>query len=75
MPLKKLVCVIPESNPFGDVILSCFYRSKDRKSVQCMGMVGDALSSENIDEVFPAISKRTVHDHSDTENSEGGRRR
>lgn len=47
----------------GDIIL--FYRSKDRKSIQCMGVVEDVLFSENIDEVFPAIVKRTVYKYSD----------
>lgn len=47
----------------GDIIL--FYRSKDRKSIQCMGIVEDVLFSENIDEVFPAIAKRTVYKYSD----------
>lgn len=30
-----------------------------------MGIVEDVLSSENIDEVFPAIAKRTVYNYSD----------
>lgn len=47
----------------GDIVL--FYRSKDRKSIQCMGIVEDVLASENIDEVFPAIAKRTVYNYSD----------
>lgn len=47
----------------GDIIL--FYRSNDRKSIQCMGIVEDVLLSENIDEVFPAIAKRTVYKYSD----------
>lgn len=47
----------------GDIIL--FYRSKDRKSIQCMGIVEDVLFSENINEVFPTIAKRTVYSYSD----------
>lgn len=50
----------------GDIIL--FYRSKDRKSIQCMGIVEDILFSRNIDEVFPAIAKRTVYKYSDIQN-------
>ena len=50
----------------GDIIL--FYRSKDRKSIQCMGIVEDIMFSENIDEVFPAIAKRTVYKYSDIQN-------
>lgn len=50
----------------GDIIL--FYRSKDRKSIQCMGIVEDILFSESIDEVFPAIAKRTVYKYSDIQN-------
>lgn len=47
----------------GDIIL--FYRSKDRKSIQCIGIVEDVLFSENIDEVFPVIAKRAVYSYSD----------
>lgn len=47
----------------GDIVL--FYRSHDRKSIQCMGIVEDVLCSNNIDEVFPAIAKRTVYSYSD----------
>ena len=47
----------------GDVLL--FYRSHDRKSIQCMGIVEDIFFSESIDEVFPLISKRTVYSHAD----------
>ena len=50
----------------GDIIL--FYRSKDRKSIQCMGIVEDVRFSENIDEVFPAIAKRTVYKYADIQN-------
>jgi predicted GNAT family N-acyltransferase/predicted RNA-binding protein with PUA-like domain len=50
----------------GDIVL--FYRSNDRKSIQCMGIVEDILISENIDEVFPAIAKRTVYKYSDIQN-------
>ncbi len=46
----------------GDVLL--FYRSHDRKSIQCMGIVEDVFFSESIDEVFPLISKRTVYSYS-----------
>ncbi len=47
----------------GDIIL--FYRSKDRKSIQCMGIVENIIFSENIDEVFSTIAKRTVYNYSD----------
>lgn len=47
----------------GDIIL--FYRSKDRKSIQCIRIVEDVLFSENIDEVFPVIAKRAVYSYSD----------
>lgn len=47
----------------GDIVL--FYRSKDRKSIQCMGIVEEVLFSEKIDEVFPAIAKRTVYNYAD----------
>lgn len=50
----------------GDIVL--FYRSKDRKSIQCMGIVEEVLLSESIDEVFPTIAKRTVYNYSDLQN-------
>ena len=46
----------------GDVIL--FYRSKDRMSIQCMGLVENILYSQDINEVWPLIAKRTVYDYS-----------
>lgn len=49
----------------GDVVL--FYRSKDRKSIQCMGVVEDTLISDKVDDVFPIIAKRTVYTYSDLE--------
>lgn len=49
----------------GDIVL--FYRSTDRKSIQCMGIVEDAFTSDKIEEVFPKIAKRTVYTHSDLE--------
>lgn len=45
----------------GDIVL--FYRSNDRKSIQCMGIIEDTLLSDNIDEVFPFIAKRTVFNY------------
>ena len=53
-PLKK-----------GDVVL--FYRSTDKKSIQCMGIVEEAFTSDTVEEVFPKIAKRTVFTHSDLE--------
>lgn len=47
----------------GDVLL--FYRSHDRRSIQCMGVVEDVFFSESIDEVLPLISKRTVYTYTD----------
>lgn len=49
----------------GDVIL--FYRSQDKKSIQCMGIVEEASFSDKIDEVFPKIAKRTVYTYSELE--------
>ena len=42
----------------GDVVL--FYRCRDRKSIQCMGIVENAFFSDSIEEVFPLISRRTT---------------
>ena len=45
----------------GDIVL--FYRSHDRKSIQCMGIVESVFSSENVDNVFSIIAKRTVYSY------------
>lgn len=50
----------------GDIVL--FYRSDDRKSIQCMGIVEDVMFSEDIDEIFPIIAKRTVYNYWDLQN-------
>ena len=47
----------------GDILL--FYRSHDRKSIQCMGIVEDVHHSKDINEVFPLIAKRTVFNKND----------
>ena len=47
----------------GDVVL--FYRSRDRKSIQCMGIVEETFFSESVEEVFPVVAKRTVYTYSD----------
>lgn len=45
----------------GDIIF--FYRSRDRKSIQCMGIVEDAFFSDNVNDVFAMIAKRTVYNY------------
>lgn len=50
----------------GDIVL--FYRSNDRKSIQCMGIVEAVFFSSDINEVIPAIAKRTVYNFSDIKN-------
>lgn len=47
----------------GDIVL--FYRSQDRKSIQCMGIVEKVLFSDDVDEVFSMIAKRTVYSYSE----------
>lgn len=49
----------------GDIVL--FYRSKDRMSIQCMGIVEKTIISNSINEVWPLIAKRTVYDYSTVE--------
>lgn len=46
----------------GDVVL--FYRSKDRMSIQCMGIVEETFFSDNLEDVYPIIAKRTVYTRS-----------
>ena len=45
----------------GDIVL--FYRSHDRKSIQCMGIVESVFFSDNVDDVFSRIAKRTVYSY------------
>ena len=45
----------------GDIVL--FYRSHDRKSIQCMGIVESVFFSDNMDDVFSRIAKRTVYSY------------
>lgn len=45
----------------GDIVL--FYRSKDRRSIQCIGIVEEVVSSDDIGEVFSLTAKRTVYRH------------
>lgn len=49
----------------GDIVL--FYRSTDKKSIQCIGIVENVLFSEDINEVFPIIAKRTVYTFSEVQ--------
>lgn len=49
----------------GDIVL--FYRSTDKKSIQCIGFVENVLFSEDINEVFPIIAKRTVYTFSEVQ--------
>ena len=50
----------------GDIVL--FYRSQDRKSIQCMGIVEKVLFSDDVDEVFSMIAKRTVYSYNELQN-------
>lgn len=50
----------------GDILL--FYRTEDRKSIQCMGIVEKIFFSTDINEVLPSISKRTVFSMGQLEN-------
>ncbi|WP_443738714.1 GNAT family N-acetyltransferase [Treponema sp.] len=43
----------------GDILL--FYRTEDRKSIQCMGIAEKVFFSTDKNEVFPLIAKRTVY--------------
>ena len=45
----------------GDIVL--FYRSHDRKSIQCMGVVENAFFSDDVDEIFSSIAKRTIYSY------------
>lgn len=43
----------------GDILL--FYRTKDRKSIQCIGIVEQVFFSQELSEVLSLVSKRTVY--------------
>ncbi len=45
----------------GDIVL--FYRSHDRKSIQCIGIVETVFFSDDVDDVFSRIAKRTVYSY------------
>lgn len=49
----------------GDLLL--FYRTHDRKSVECIGVVEQTYRSRQIDKVLPMVSKRTVYSKADIE--------
>ena len=42
----------------GDLLL--FYRSRDSKSITCVGVVEAFLRSDNADEIIPFVARRTV---------------
>ena len=50
----------------GDIVL--FYRSHDRQSIQCMGIVECAFFSSTVDDVFSRIAKRTVYSYAEMQN-------
>jgi ribosomal protein S18 acetylase RimI-like enzyme len=43
----------------GDLLF--FYRTKDRKNIQCMGIVELAIISQDFNQIFSLVSKRTVY--------------
>lgn len=43
----------------GDLLL--FYRTHDRKSIECMGVVEQTYRGREVDKVLPLVSKRTVY--------------
>lgn len=47
----------------GDILL--FYRTKDRKSIQCIGIVEQILFSQDINMILSLVSKRTVFSSED----------
>lgn len=49
----------------GDIV--CFYRSDDRRSVQVLGVIEQAVRVESLDELINLVSKRTVYSMSELE--------
>jgi len=50
----------------GDLLL--FYRTHDRKSIECIGVAEQIYRGRELDKVLPLVSKRTVYSKSDIEN-------
>ncbi|MCY3628495.1 MAG: hypothetical protein OXG94_00590, partial [Bacteroidetes bacterium] len=49
----------------GDLLL--FYRTKDKKSVECVGVVEQTYRGKDINRVLPMVSKRTVYSRKEIE--------
>lgn len=49
----------------GDILY--FYRSEDRKTVECVGIVEDVFRSQSLQEILAQVSKRTVYHPSEME--------
>ena len=43
----------------GDILF--FYRTQDRKSIECIGVVEHTYRGQEVDKVTPLVSKRTVY--------------
>jgi hypothetical protein len=49
----------------GDLLF--FYRTHDRKSIECMGVVEQTYRGREVDKVLPLVSKRTVYSREEIE--------
>lgn len=49
----------------GDLLF--FYRTHDRKNIECMGVVEQTYRGHDIDTVLPLVSKRTVYSRKEVE--------
>ena len=49
----------------GDLLL--FYRTHDRKSIECVGVVEQTYRGREVDKVLPLVSKRTVYSREEIE--------
>jgi GNAT superfamily N-acetyltransferase len=49
----------------GDLLF--FYRTIDRKSIECMGVVEQTYRGRDVDKVLPLVSKRTVYSREEIE--------
>lgn len=63
---KAYICHSPTTRirP-GDLLL--FYRTKDRKSIECVGVVEQTYRGKDINKVLPMVSKRTVYSKEEIE--------
>lgn len=65
--IKKAYICHAKTKSIGPGSLLLFYRTCDRKSVECIGVVEQTYRGQDIGKVLPLVSKRTVYSKSEVE--------